>query len=61
MAKLAPGAAESMRALAVARIPAGRMGRKTDIALAVVYLCSPAGAFVTGHTLCVDGGEWMYR
>lgn len=44
-----------------ARIPAGRMGSKTDIALACVYLASEAGSFVSGHTVVVDGAAWMYH
>jgi NAD(P)-dependent dehydrogenase (short-subunit alcohol dehydrogenase family) len=33
-----------------------RWGRPEDIAGAVVFLCSPAAAFVTGTILPVDGG-----
>lgn len=38
------------------RIPIGRVGSITDVAGAVVYLASDAGAMVTGHVLLVDGG-----
>ena len=41
------------------QIPLGRIGRPEDIASAVVYLASDAGAYVTGHTLHVDGGLAM--
>lgn len=40
----------------VARHPLGRMGRPEEIAEAVVWLCSDAASFVTGHTMTVDGG-----
>ncbi|MEV5747369.1 SDR family oxidoreductase [Actinoallomurus sp. NPDC052308] len=36
--------------------PLGRIGDPKDIAAAVLYLASPAGAFVTGRVLEVDGG-----
>lgn len=36
--------------------PLGRVGTTTDIANAALYLCSDLGSFVTGQTLCVDGG-----
>lgn len=36
--------------------PLRRLGQPIDIALAVLYLCSPAGGFVTGKILEVDGG-----
>lgn len=42
------------------RIPAGRWGRPEDIAGAVVFLCSPAAAYVHGAVLNVDGG-WLAR
>jgi 2-dehydro-3-deoxy-D-gluconate 5-dehydrogenase len=42
------------------RIPAGRWGRAADLAGAVVYLASPASAYVHGHVLAVDGG-WLGR
>jgi NAD(P)-dependent dehydrogenase (short-subunit alcohol dehydrogenase family) len=40
----------------VARHPVGRMGQPEEIAEAVVWLCSDAASFVTGHTMTVDGG-----
>ncbi|HEX8386507.1 MAG TPA: 3-oxoacyl-[acyl-carrier-protein] reductase [Rubricoccaceae bacterium] len=42
-----------------AQIPLGRPGSPEDIAGAVVWLCSPAAAYVTGHVLHVDGGMAM--
>lgn len=36
--------------------PLGRMGTPQDIANAVLYLCSDLGSYVTGQTICVDGG-----
>lgn len=40
-------------------IPMGRMGTPDDIASAALYLASDAAAYVTGHTLHVNGGMWM--
>lgn len=36
--------------------PMGRMGKPEEIASAVVWLCSDAASFVTGHPLVIDGG-----
>lgn len=36
--------------------PVGRLGAPTEIADAVVWLCSDRAGFVTGHALAVDGG-----
>ena len=41
-------------------IPVGRVGAKTDIAAAVLYLVSPVGSFVSGGVLIVDGGHYLY-
>jgi NAD(P)-dependent dehydrogenase (short-subunit alcohol dehydrogenase family) len=38
------------------RTPLGRPGTPEDVAHAVAYLASPEAAYVTGHTLMVDGG-----
>lgn len=36
--------------------PLRRVGEPHEVAGAVAFLCSPAGAFVNGHNLVVDGG-----
>jgi len=40
----------------MARHPIGRVGTPEEVAEAVVWLCSDAASFVTGHTMTVDGG-----
>lgn len=53
MSRLAPGtAADNLKR----RVPLGRYGSIEEIAAAVLYLVSPAGAYITGATLLVDGG-----
>lgn len=42
------------------RIPAGRWGTPEDFKGPTVFLASKAGAYMSGHTLTVDGG-WMGR
>ena len=42
-----------------AAIPAGRFGVSSDVASAVVYLASDEAAYITGHTLHVNGGMVM--
>ena len=43
------------------RQPAGRLGRLHELGWAATWLCSPYASFVTGHTLVVDGGNWLRR
>ena len=38
-----------------AQSPAGRLGTPEEVAASVLYLCSEAASFVTGHSLVVDG------
>lgn len=39
--------------------PLKRLGTPEDIANAVYFLLSDLSSFITGHTLDVNGGEWM--
>ena len=50
---------EDQRAAMLAQVPLGRLGEGDDIANAVVFLASPAAAYVTGETLHVNGGMLM--
>ncbi len=52
MFALIPGLQEHLTTLT----PSGRLATSQDIANAVVWLCSEASAYVTGHSLVIDGG-----
>jgi 7-alpha-hydroxysteroid dehydrogenase len=47
---------DDLRNEMVAKTPLRRLGETDDIAIATLYLASPAGSFVTGKVLEVDGG-----
>ena len=42
------------------RIPLGRHGEAEEIAATVRFLCGPGGGFITGQTLHVSGGAFMF-
>ncbi|KEQ98223.1 hypothetical protein AUEXF2481DRAFT_36737 [Aureobasidium subglaciale EXF-2481] len=39
------------------RVPAKRAGNEDDVAGAVIYLISRAGAYIDGVSICIDGGR----
>lgn len=45
---------------AIARTPQRRIGTVEEVAHAIVYLASPAAAFITGVTLRIDGGASLW-
>jgi len=53
------GLPEAQREAMLTQIPLGRLGGPADIAKAVVFLASPAAAYITGETLHVNGGMYM--
>jgi acetoacetyl-CoA reductase len=44
----------------IARIPVGRLGHAEEIARGVAFLVADEGAFITGSTLSINGGQHMY-
>ncbi|MEW5298475.1 MAG: hypothetical protein WDW38_000789 [Sanguina aurantia] len=62
MSKLAPGAEAQVQKIVEASIPLrNQMGRKWDIAMAALFLSSPAASFISGDVLVVDGVNWMWK
>jgi NAD(P)-dependent dehydrogenase (short-subunit alcohol dehydrogenase family) len=53
MSRLAPG---DVQTTFKKRVPLGRYGTIDEVCEAVLFLVSPAGAYVTGATLLIDGG-----
>ena len=47
---------ERFRKINTEMTPHQRLGRVSDIASTVAFLCSPGGSFINGQTIVVDGG-----
>ena len=39
------------------RVPLNRLGEPEEVASVVAFLCLPASSYVTGQTVCIDGGR----
>lgn len=50
---------EKQRSAMLTQVPLGRAGTDEEIAAAVRFLASPEAAYITGHTLDVNGGMYM--
>lgn len=46
-------------AAVLTKIPFGRYGKPEEIAHAALFLASPWATWITGQTLCVDGGQYL--
>jgi 3-oxoacyl-[acyl-carrier protein] reductase len=65
---ISPGMIDTVRGATAGKIPAsiaaagnlvGRKGRPEEIAAMVRALCGPTGRYVTGQTICVNGGMYF--
>ncbi|MDQ0382726.1 SDR family oxidoreductase [Amycolatopsis thermophila] len=52
---------EDAYARAAKVVPLGRAGEVWELGRAAVFLCGPDGAYVSGHTLVMDGANWLRR
>ena len=50
---------QEQRDFMLGQIPLGRLGAPDEIAALVAFLCSAAGAYITGETIHVNGGMHM--
>lgn len=50
---------EDLQRKIVESVPLRRFGTSEEMALAVLWLSSPAASYVTGECLVVDGGQWL--
>ena len=44
-----------------ATIPAGRVGELHELGWTATFMCSPFAAYLSGHTLVLDGANWLRR
>jgi 3-oxoacyl-[acyl-carrier protein] reductase len=51
------GASQHQRDGYLAKIPVGRWGTPEDVGTAVANFCSPTASFISGQTVCVNGGH----
>lgn len=42
-------------------LPAGRGGEVRELGWAATYMCSPYAAYLSGHTMVLDGANWLRR
>lgn len=42
-------------------VPGQRVGEVRELGWAATFLCSPYASYITGHTLVVDGANWLRR
>lgn len=65
---ISPGMIDTVRGASAGKVPAsiaaagnlvGRKGQPGEIAAMVRALCGPAGRYVTGQTICVNGGMYF--
>ncbi len=50
---------EAQRDRLIGGIALGRLGKPADVAAAVAFLASPAGAYISGQTIHVNGGMYL--
>lgn len=50
---------DSQKEMLLKQIPMQKLGQGADIAEAALFLASTASNYITGQTICVDGGMVM--
>jgi NAD(P)-dependent dehydrogenase (short-subunit alcohol dehydrogenase family) len=55
------GAGGGATARPVTTVPGQRAGEAHELGWAATYMCSPYAAYLTGHTLVLDGANWLRR
>jgi hypothetical protein len=56
-----PRAVQEMAVNGALESPPARLGTESEVSSAIVFLLSPAAAYITGVTLPVDGGSQFHK